>query len=120
MLEDVANIAGALLILCGALFSLAGAVGMVRFPDLYLRSHAASKAGAVGSGLALVAVALVARDADVSVRAIAGVAFFLLTAPVSAHLLVRAAYLARYPMWKGSVVDEMLGKSDAVDKPQGS
>lgn len=107
MLADLAAWAAALLILAGGGFALVGAIGVVRFPDLYSRSHAASKAGTVGSGLMMLAIAIASGDAAVSVRALAGLMFFLLTAPVSAHLLVRAAYKAGYPMWAGAIIDEM-------------
>ncbi|MCZ4271180.1 monovalent cation/H(+) antiporter subunit G [Maritalea porphyrae] len=96
MLVDIlAYVAGALLIV-GAFFSLAAAIGILRLPDLYTRMHAASKAGTLGSGLALIAIAVFAMDGSVSMRALAGFVFFLLTAPISAHLLAKAAYAAGY------------------------
>lgn len=88
-------LAGITMIL-GALFCLLAAFGMLRLPDLYMRMHAASKAGTMGAGLSLAAIALVAFDGGVILRAIAGFVFLLLTAPVSTHLLARAAYLAGY------------------------
>lgn len=84
----------AAVLVIGALFSLLAAVGILRLPDLFTRMHAASKAGAVGAGLALIAVALVSFNAPVILRALLGVVFLLLTTPVSAHLLARAAYQA--------------------------
>jgi multicomponent Na+:H+ antiporter subunit G len=108
--EFLHYIAAAILLL-GAFFSLIGAIGLLRLPDVYARSHAASKAGTVGSGLALIAIAIEVLEPFVATRAIAAVLFFVLTAPVSAHLLMRAAYLAGYPMWRGSVIDEMPKKT---------
>ncbi|MCU0832374.1 MAG: monovalent cation/H(+) antiporter subunit G [Rhizobiaceae bacterium] len=107
MIDDLANYAAAALVIAGGFFALIGAIGLIRFPDLYSRSHAASKAGTVGSGLCMVAIALCTDDPATSLRAIAGVLFFVLTAPVAAHLLMRAAYKAGYPLWSGSIVDEM-------------
>ncbi len=96
MMEGTAAyIAGALLIV-GALFSFLAAIGILRLPDLYTRMHAASKAGTLGAGLALIAIAIYALDAAVALRALAGVTFLVLTAPVAAHLLARAAYTAGY------------------------
>ncbi|ODN68866.1 monovalent cation/H(+) antiporter subunit G [Methylobrevis pamukkalensis] len=86
-----------LLLLAGGVFAVAGALGLLRFPDVYTRMHAASKAGTLGSGFALVAVAVYAADLGVAIRAIAAVMFLMLTAPISAHLLARAALLAGYP-----------------------
>ena len=106
MVDAIVNLLAAALILVGSFFALVGALGIVRLPDLYSRSHAASKAGTLGSGLMLLAVAVVSEDGGVAARALAGIVFFILTAPVSAHLLMRAAYLAGYPLWEGSVVDD--------------
>jgi multicomponent Na+:H+ antiporter subunit G len=98
--------AGAFIII-GATFSLIAAVGILRLPDLYTRMHAASKAGTVGSGLLLLAIALVAFDVAVILRALAGVLFLLLTAPVAAHLLARAAYSAGYRPAEITTINEM-------------
>jgi len=85
-----------LLCLSGAFFVLVAAVGVLRLNDLYMRMHAASKAGTLGSGVLLVALAVFSADTSVVLRALAGVVFFFLTAPVSAHLLARAAYTIGY------------------------
>lgn len=83
--------AGAILVLIGACFCFLAALGVLRFPDVFTRMHAASKAGVLGVGLVLVGAALASGDVAVMLRAVAGVIFIVLTAPVSAHLLARAA-----------------------------
>lgn len=95
MLEIASYVAGVLLLI-GALFSVIAAIGIVRLPDLYTRMHSASKTGTMGAGLSFVAIAIVAFDGPVILRAIVGFVFLMLTAPVSAHLLARAACLAGY------------------------
>jgi multicomponent Na+:H+ antiporter subunit G len=107
MWVDFSHYLAALLVLLGSFFALVGAIGLVRLPDVYTRSHAASKAGTVGSGLAMLAIAVSSPEIYVATRAIAGLLFFLLTAPVAAHLLMRAAYKSNYPMWSGAVIDDM-------------
>ena len=102
---------GALLVL-GSAFTLLAAVGVVRLPDLYTRMHAASKAGAVGGGLILIAVAVLSQDAAVAMRAVIGVIFLLLTTPVSAHLLARASYLSGYKPCNETMVDELASNKD--------
>jgi len=97
----------AFLIVAGALFALVAAIGINRFPDLYTRMHAASKAGTVGSGLLLVAVGFHAADLAIFSRALAGFFFFILTAPVSAHLLAKAAHQVGYPLHSSSVRDDL-------------
>ncbi len=97
----------AVLLVLGSLFSLLAAVGLLRFPDLYTRMHAASKAGSVGSGLLLIAAGLHALDGAILLRALAGFFFILLTAPISAHLLAKAAHHAGQRLHPISVTDQM-------------
>ncbi|PVB61071.1 monovalent cation/H(+) antiporter subunit G [Labrenzia sp. 011] len=85
-----------LMLIIGSLFALVASVGLIRLKDVYMRMHAASKAGTLGSGVMLLAMAVHASDLAVVTRAIAGIVFFLLTAPISAHLLAKAAYAAGY------------------------
>ena len=82
----------AALVLVGSIFALTASIGLLRLPDLYTRMHAASKAGTLGSCVMLIALAVYADDLAVTTRALGGVVFFLLTAPVSAHLLAKAAH----------------------------
>lgn len=96
MIEEVMAYAAGVLLLTGALFSLIAAIGIIRLPDLYTRMHAASKTGTMGAGLSFVAIALTAFDGPVILRAIVGFIFLMLTAPVSAHLLARAACIVGY------------------------
>lgn len=110
MISLLAAIAIAILIVGGAIFSLIAAIGVNRLPDLYTRMHAASKAGTVGSGLLLLAVGLHAADGAIFGRAVAGIVFFILTAPISAHLLARAAHKVGYKLAAVSVHDDMIGK----------
>lgn len=92
MIADIAIYAGSIVLVLGAAFSLVATIGVLRLPDLYTRMHAASKAGAVGGGLVLLAVALVCFDSGVALRALVGAVFLLITTPVGAHLLARASY----------------------------
>ncbi len=93
MTAAILDIVVGLLILVGSAFSLVAALGLLRLPDLYTRMHAASKAGTLGSGILLLAIVVDSQEVAVATRAIAGIIFFLLTAPLAAHLLARAAYM---------------------------
>jgi multicomponent Na+:H+ antiporter subunit G len=97
----------AVLLLAGAFFALVAAIGIARLPDLYTRMHAASKAGTVGSGLLLLAAGLYSGELAVLARALAGFLFFILTAPVSAHLLARASHVSGHFPADISVRDDM-------------
>lgn len=108
----LADFIAAILLIVGSSFALIAALGLWRFPDIYCRMHAASKAGTLGSGVMLIAIAFHAGDLGTSTRAVAGFVFFLLTAPVSAHLLAKAAYAVGYRMSDESVLDEFSNNSD--------
>ena len=112
MIEFIAGV----IIIIGAAFSLIAGIGLVRLPDLYVRMHAATKAGTLGAGLVLVALALEAEQLEVAVRALAGLVFLFFTAPIAAHLLGRAGYIAGVPLWSRSGLDELKGKYDPKTK----
>jgi multicomponent Na+:H+ antiporter subunit G len=84
-------IAGFLLV-TGSLMATIAAIGIVRFPDVLSRMHAATKPQTVGLLLILAGLALRLRDlSDVTIIVLIGI-FQLLTAPVSAHMVGRAAF----------------------------
>ena len=107
MIAEIALYIGAVLLLVGALFVLLASIGVLRLPDLYTRMHAASKAGVVGAGFILLAIALVSFDAAVALRALIAIFFLVLTTPVSAHLLARAAQRTRYKPSELTISNEM-------------
>ncbi len=91
----------------GLAFSLSGAVGMLRMPDVYSRLQCSSKNVTMGALPVLLAV--VVEKGPVSTygsRALLVAVLVLVINPVSAHALARAAYRAGVPMWSGSVVDQ--------------
>ena len=109
---DWLQYAAVVLLVIGSVFAFLAALGIVRLPDLYTRMHAASKAGVVGAGLMLLGVALASLDGAVILRAILGILFLLLTTPVSAHLLARAAYRAGIRPIASTNINDL-----ATDKP---
>jgi multicomponent Na+:H+ antiporter subunit G len=110
----------ALLILAGSAFALTASIGLVRLPDLYTRMHAASKAGTLGSCVMLIALAIHAGDPAITLRALGGVAFFLLTAPVSAHLLAKAAHASGLQLWRDSIRDDYTTDRDRSGAADGN
>ena len=109
------DIATGLLLLLGSGFVFVAGLGIVRMPDLLIRMHASTKAGTLGCGLILLATALHFQDFAVASRAIAAFLFLLITAPVAAHLIGRAAYLAGIRLWDGTVIDEWGRDRDAAE-----
>jgi multicomponent Na+:H+ antiporter subunit G len=102
----VTSVVAAVLFLAGATLALLAAVGVLRMPDLFTRMQASTKAATLGLGCLLVGLALYMPEFSVIVRAVTIAAFVMLTTPVAAHVIARAAYLTGVPLWKGSVVDE--------------
>lgn len=91
----------------GLAFSLSGAVGIVRMPDVYGRIQCSSKTITLGALPTLIAVAV--GEGPVSVygsRALIIAVLLLVLNPAASHALARAAYKAGVPMWKGAVRDE--------------
>ncbi|MEX0322744.1 MAG: monovalent cation/H(+) antiporter subunit G [Puniceicoccaceae bacterium] len=91
MIEIIAS----LVLLTGAVFAFIAALGMVRMPDLFCRMHAATKAGAFGASLIVLAVILFMPQLRVIIQGILIVLFFYLTAPVAAHMIARVALLRK-------------------------
>lgn len=81
----------AVLILIGSIFGALAALGVLRFPDLYTRLHAAAKAGPLGAGLILLGAGAASGDLLTFLRCLFGLVFLIFVSPVSAHLLARAA-----------------------------
>lgn len=108
----------ALMLIVGTVFVALAAFGVVRMPDLLMRMQATSKAVTLGLGCLMLAEALHFAALGTTLRFIAVIAFFALTAPVAAHAIARAGYYTGLPIWKGSVRDE-LGERLRQESSQG-
>ncbi|WP_314194343.1 monovalent cation/H(+) antiporter subunit G [uncultured Arthrobacter sp.] len=86
----------AVFMVVGALMSLAAAIGLLRFPDLMSRMHAATKPQVLGLFLLLAAVGLQLRTWWVWPVLLVAWIFQLLTVPVSAHMVGRAGYRTKH------------------------
>lgn len=109
----------AFFLLGGSFFMLVTAVGLLRLPDVYLRMHAITKAGTLGVGLVMTGVAISFGELGVVTRTLAVIGFVLLTAPVSAHMIGRAAYLGDSELWQGTLLDELQGMYDRLEEEVG-
>lgn len=89
------------LVLVGAFFFLAGTTGILRFPDFYSRTHAATKCDTVGAGSVLLGLA-VYHGGIGALKIVAVVAFLLLASPTAGHALARAAYRGGLRPWRQS------------------
>jgi multicomponent Na+:H+ antiporter subunit G len=101
----------------GVLFMLLAAVGMLRMPDTYLRSHTATLAPTLGKMGILIAVAFAFGSVAVTAKAILILVFLFVTAPVAAHLILRAAYHDRSPLSPLTRVDDYAKHQLAQKSP---
>ena len=90
--DTIPDLIAAVLLLLGGILTLAAGVGLVRFPDAPSRLHAATKPQVLGLVLVLIALALSARSWSMLLVLIPVIVFQMLTAPISAHIVGRAAY----------------------------
>lgn len=102
-----------LLVLAGGAFCLLGAIGVLRLPDCYSRMHAASKAGALGAVLVLAGLAAASSGAA-AMEALFALAAVLVTAPLAAHAVSRAAYMADIKPVVGKLGNVLEAKADPV------
>ena len=82
-----------LLVLTGAIFTFIGSLGLARLRDFYTRLHGPTKATTLGVGCLLIASAVYfsVRAEGISLHEVLVTLFLFITAPVSAHLLAKAA-----------------------------
>ena len=105
--QTVVDVVALVCLVVGAFMSLAAAVGLVRFPDLLSRMHAGTKPQVFGLLLLLTAVALESGEPRMVPLLVLAWIFQLLTVPVSAHMVGRAAYRSKHLHEENLVADEL-------------
>ena len=96
-----------LLLAVGSLFILVGSLGLVKFSDFFSRLHAPTKASTLGVGCVLLASVgyHMLGDSDTQPRELLITAFLFITAPISAHMMAKAAlslHMAERPPQPGT------------------
>ena len=88
----MADVISGVLAIAGSAFVLLAGIGVIRFPDLYSRMHAATKAPTLGFLLVALAALIVVDEGRG--KLVLAIAVIFVTAPVAAHLVGRSAYRA--------------------------
>jgi multicomponent Na+:H+ antiporter subunit G len=114
----VADVVAAIFLLCGAFLAFAAGVGVVRFPDLLARMHAATKPQVLGLILVLIALALRIRSWSAVGMLVLVVIFQLMTSPVAAHMVGRAGYRTGKVRPDLLVLDDLTADQDAANREQ--
>lgn len=104
---------GGLMVLAGVFFCVVGAVGLLRFPDFYTRTHAASITDTLGAGLVLWGLLFYAGPGLEAVKLVMVAILILITSPTAGHALVKAAYANGLAWTRGE--DALLPVDD--DRP---
>ena len=92
MIEMIREVAVWFFLVAGSLFCIIGAVGVIRMPDFYTRTHAASITDTLGATLILVGLAIYSGPNLVTVKLGFVLMLLYITSPTAAHALVKAAY----------------------------
>lgn len=103
-------------LLLGTLFIFVSAIGILKMPDLYTRMSATTKASTLGIGLVLIGTIIYWQDFGIASRAVAIIVFLFITAPVAAHIIGRAAYFGKVPLWKKTKIDELKERMDSPEE----
>ncbi len=116
MLDLVLDIAALVCVFGAVVFSVAAGIGLLRFPDVLSRLHAATKPQIFGLLLIIAAVALSERSFMTLLALLPVFVFQSLTAPVAAHMVGRAAYRASQLDTDSLVLDELAPAIERSDR----
>ncbi len=112
-MTDVTDLVGGVLIVGGAAFAAIAGVGQVRFGDLFTRMHVATKPSTLGLLLVCVGAMFCISGWAANALLLLTIALQFLTAPVSAHLVGRAAH--RHGDWDSdAAVHDDLAEVDEL------
>ncbi|MCT4784178.1 MULTISPECIES: monovalent cation/H(+) antiporter subunit G [Exiguobacterium] len=102
----------AILCLIGGFLSLVGGIGFIRFPDVYGRTHSATKSATLGVITVMVGTFLYFLFAEgmFSGKILLTILFVFLTAPLAALMVSRAAYRTGVPLSKLTTQDDLKKK----------
>ncbi|MEH6943267.1 monovalent cation/H(+) antiporter subunit G [Bacillus sp. JJ722] len=113
---EISKIIVAVFILIGAFLCLVTSFGLLRLPDMYTRNHAASKAATLGIMSIMLGtfIYFYIEHGHFNSRVLLGILFVFFTAPVSGHLISRAAYNSGVKLWDMSVRDDLKKAREAT------
>jgi len=114
--DTVLDVVAGFLLIGGSLLALVAGLGIVRFPDLLSRMHAATKPQVLGLMLLMLGLGIELRSVTAGVTLLLVVAFQLVTGPISAHMLSRAGYRTGKVDHSLLVVDELTEDLERAEK----
>lgn len=116
-MDAVLEAVSAALLLGGVALAVVAGIGLLRFPDVFSRMHAATKPATLGLLMVCLGAALEMEDGSHRSKLVLVAAFQFLTAPVAAHMIGRAAYRAGKGGLDELVRDDLREVSDGSASP---
>lgn len=107
MIELIIQLVSYVLLGIGSACALIGAMGIVRFPDVYNRIHANTVLVVGGAILTMIGAGILGGLNIFTLKALIIALFLFLTNPVSSHAIARAAHKSGVKLWPKSVVDKL-------------
>lgn len=117
-MTDVLHVLGTILVLLGALVFATAALGILRFPDAYMRVSAVGTAGGLGILLVIVGALLIQPSVPNLVKVLAIAIIQLLTSAVGTMAIARSAYLTRTPMRRYAYDELASGQESSSDRSE--
>ncbi|CAM3596714.1 monovalent cation/H(+) antiporter subunit G [Pontibacter korlensis] len=102
----VREIISCVFILAGVCFMLIASIGLLRFPDFYIRMSAITKGATLGLGLILLGMGIYFNQPGILLKVVAIGVFTSITAPVAAHVIGRTAVQNKIPFWEKTDLSE--------------
>jgi multicomponent Na+:H+ antiporter subunit G len=108
------SILGGILVVAGAVFMLLGSIGILRLPDFYSRTHAATNVDTLGVFLFVIGLAVNEGFSQTTVKLTLVAVFVLLVNPVGTHALANSAMVSGLKPWV-----KPSGNPGAITAPEG-
>jgi multicomponent Na+:H+ antiporter subunit G len=105
-MQLLVEIISSFLILSGVIFIVISGIGLLRLPDFYIRISVVTKAITLGITLILIGIGVYFNDLVIASKIIAIISFMMITSPVSAHIIARAAAKNKVPFWQKTILKE--------------
>ena len=105
-IDFILNFLSNIILIIGLFFVFLGMLGLIRLPDVYNRLHSTTKIGTLGAFSVMLSILLKVGFNAMGLKAITVGLFLLLTAPVAAHMIARAAHRHGVDLCDNTIIDE--------------
>lgn len=105
----IREIISSVLIIIGVSFMLISTIGLLRFPDFYIRMSAITKGATLGLGFILSGMGIYFNEPDMFLKVVLIIGFTFITSPVAAHVIGRTAVRNKIPFWDRTNLEEFQG-----------